>query len=327
MMNSGQIKDILNWDHDKELVCRQISNHFAPIKILLKTKNEPERLKEWIVHHSNSVGTENLVIFDNMSTKSAVFEVYRRFAATSIVAQFSGFQDRIHHTDYFSELYDALRKSCDYFIFLDTDEYLALYDGEDRFYFDIESIRSFVADRKDILVFPGTWLQNLAGFNDRFMLQGRPGPLIGDLAWGKPLIASCCKASGIILHNTQLKSFLSGSSLITNFFVLHRTNVSSSERIAANLEKLISAGLLRPTDGLDELLRVDIEQLPDGNQKRYCLEVRAILAAGAQAPRSTAGSFALGEDGVANWSYDWQRVLMREFVREPYRFSDLLFST
>lgn len=325
IMNIQHLGDIPHWDRDKNLVCGQILNRSAPIKILLKTKNEPDRLKDWLCHHSMLVGAENLIIFDNMSTNIAVFELYKNFASTSIVVQFGGFQDRIHHTGYFKDLYDALRKSCDYFIFLDTDEYLALYDGKDTFCFDSMSITSFLNNHNSTLVFPGTWLQNLKGFKDRFMLQGRPGPLKGGLAWGKPLISSRCNVSGIILHNKQLKSFISLSTLITNFFVLHRSKVSSSDRIRANLEKLISFGLLKPTDGLDEFLKIDIEQIPEG-QRRYCIEIQAILSEGGDTPTSTVGSFAISEGGLAHWAYDWQRTIMQEFVEEPAAYSDLLFS-
>ena len=44
----------------------------AILKILLKTKDDPFFLAQWIDHHLGIVGPGNIIIFDNGSTNSEV---------------------------------------------------------------------------------------------------------------------------------------------------------------------------------------------------------------------------------------------------------------
>lgn len=81
-------------------------------------------LERWIKHHQAIVGYENLIIIDNMSNDPAVIPAYEKYDGLITLFKYDTHFDLIHHSQHFPELYNALRECCDYFIFLDTDEYL-----------------------------------------------------------------------------------------------------------------------------------------------------------------------------------------------------------
>ncbi|MGA2537709.1 MAG: hypothetical protein ABSF53_16950, partial [Terracidiphilus sp.] len=126
-------KGILHWNEESDAAVAQIERDHRPFKILLKTKDDPEMLRDWITHHQKIVEIGGLIILDNMSSDPRVSEVYAGLDRRCPIIRFSGFLDNVHNTDHFSKLYQALRASCAYFTFLDTDERLTLFDGEDYF--------------------------------------------------------------------------------------------------------------------------------------------------------------------------------------------------
>jgi hypothetical protein len=73
-------EDFPCWEKDSSEFCAQIERHHAPIKIVLKTKNDRFLIDRWIRHHSKIVGLENLIIYDNMSDDHEVLSVYREYA-------------------------------------------------------------------------------------------------------------------------------------------------------------------------------------------------------------------------------------------------------
>jgi hypothetical protein len=319
------VERLPQWNRDKAMICERISSHIAPFKILIKTKDEPDRLRTWIAHHSGIVGLDNLIIFDNMSTDQATLGIYAQFESELLIVQFDGFLNAVHHTRIFAELYAALRESCDYFTFLDTDEYLALYDGGDGFHFRKEIV-SFLRDHKKTMVFPGTWLRNLPGCNNRFMLPQSGWPTLRyGLEWGKPVISSACDVSGDLNHNRRVKYDMLPNDLITNVFVLHRLQVSSAERIRINLQKLRALEALMADDGLEEALALDINTLNRKETRAYVLEIRSLISAGDKLA-SIEGSFEISPNGRINWENDWQRAEMQMFVSQPLRYRDVCFT-
>jgi hypothetical protein len=64
------------WDADKLAICTAITSHYAPLKILLKARAEPERFRRWINHHAAIAGLENLIIFDHISIGADVLPIY-----------------------------------------------------------------------------------------------------------------------------------------------------------------------------------------------------------------------------------------------------------
>jgi len=309
------------WLRDKSEICARISNIVTPFKILLKTRDEPTRLKAWIAHHSSIVGPENLIIFDHMSIDPEVLSIYAEFSGIIPVIRFSGFHNNVHNVDLFPELYKALRQSCGHFCFLDTDEYLVLFDGANRF----ESgshIVEFLARHKGIMAFPGTWLQALKGHANRFNLHTPIWPLSDGLQWGKPVISSAFDVSGIILHNTEVKRALALADLKTNLFVLHRHMSLPDERISINIQKLKSSGHLKPGDGIEEALKLEVDPLKP--RHNYIQEIHELIAS--KTPKPIEGSFEINAAGDVEWSQDWQRYEMQRFLAEPNLFSERLFS-
>lgn len=321
------VERLPRWDRDKSAICARISSHIAPFKILIKTKNEPNRLKNWIEHHSRIAGLDNLIIFDNMSTDQALLDIYAQLESDLLIVRFDGLHDRIHHTQLFAELYTALRRSCEHYAFLDTDENLALYDGGDSFHFGKEII-SFLADHKKTMVFPGTWLRNLKGYDNRFILRQSGWPTLHyGLQWGKPIISSAFDVSGNINHNRRLKWNMPPDGLITNLFVLHRSQVSSAERIRANLQTLRAMKLVATDEGLEEALsRLASKPLAKKSPAyAYIAEILDLISAGDKLP-SIEGSFEINANGRINWENEWQRAEMQMFVSEPLKYRDGLFS-
>jgi len=127
-MASGE--DIPRWDANHAEFCARIEKVRATVKILLKTKNDPIFIERWIKHHIKIVGPENLIIFDNMSDDPEVLSIYRKYRDQIIIITFAGFHNRLHHIPSYYGLYQSLAKSSDYFLFLDTDEYLILIEND-----------------------------------------------------------------------------------------------------------------------------------------------------------------------------------------------------
>ncbi len=323
----GQAEGIFNspdglpkWAENKEQICAEIAAHFAPFKILLKTKDEPERLRSWIAHHAAIVGLENLIIFDNMSTDPAVLKVYEEFRGRIQIVRFGQHHNMIHNTGQYPELYGALRASCRYFLFLDTDEHLALYDGNERFLFG-EAILTFLMDQRPAKIFPATWVSNVTGFNNYFDLSQPHVWLSSGLKWGKPIISADCELSEFLNHNTQVDHSLYPESLTTNFFILHRRTVSPAVRIRANLRKLVAARLITKEQGVEDVLKFDIEKITPLTVRDYCREIRELATLEPNDELPTKRSFEIGEDGHIRWTEDWQRSDMQRFVACPQEYS------
>jgi len=312
------------WDRDKAAITAAITSQFAPLKILLKTKDEPERLKLWLRHHGNIVGPENLIILDNMSTKPAVLGIYAQTTGECTIFQFQGFHNAVHNTASFPELYAALRASCRYFVFLDTDECLTLYDGADHFHNGPEII-SFLNEHPGCQVFPGTWLQNLTGHSDRFMLWRPNGPLPNGLKWGKPVLASACDVSGVINHNTQINHALYDEALPTDLFILHRDRLSRAERIEANMRKLVSYGAVRPGEDIADILARPAASFPAGNVQHYVSEIVKLSRNEPEAEAAADWWFTIDPTGAATWNAGWQRAALQDFLKFPRNYTQDLF--
>jgi hypothetical protein len=314
--------NVPEWTREKAMVCGRIGNHHAPLKILLKTKDDPGRLEPWIAHHSAIAGLENLIVFDNMSTDETVLDIYARYESEFPIIRFAGFYDIVHHTAYFGELYEALRTSCRHFVFLDTDECLGLYDGFDSLYFD-ERMITYLSQKDRQINLPGTWLQNLRGFENRFEFGESGHSLRRGLKWGKPIISTSCQLSGMINHNTQIKASFAADTLCTRIFVLHRSQTSAAQRISANLQKLRACQILAPDGGVDDALALDIRVVERG--AKYVQEIQSLVAAGLD-KASIEDSIEIDPEGRIRWGDASRRAQMQNFIARPLDYSDLLFS-
>ena len=158
---------MLDWNQDEPEVCTRIARRPAVLKILLKTKNDPFFLRQWIEHHLSIAGPGNIIIFDNGSSNPEVFSIYEQYSNLIEVVSFSGYHNSLHYTSKLPALYEALGRSSEFFTFLDTDEFLVLFK-DDRFYKD-ERILEMLAANKETDVFPATWLYNTNWSATRFI--------------------------------------------------------------------------------------------------------------------------------------------------------------
>jgi hypothetical protein len=263
------------WDSQREQCCAQIARTPATLKILLKTKNDPYFLEPWIVHHHKIVGDGNIIIFDNMSDNDEVLGIYEKYKDVAVFIRFPGYHDSIHHTEQFSELYRSLSQSTKFFTFLDTDEFLVLFDGE-KCHRD-HCLNEFINRNDTADVFPGTWLKNTDWCATRFVCGHEFVHLAGSIAWGKPILRSRAKFRGFINHNIQLDQTLFRAPFKTNFFVLHMVNLSPDQRISSNIHKLMARGFAQPGESAEAICVRRLDGITDSNTIRYVEEIRRLM--------------------------------------------------
>lgn len=272
MLNSQS--KILSWDNDRADICDKILSTQATLKILLKTKDDLFFINEWISHHRKIVGSANLYVFDNASTDPALLEYYRSIEADISVFQFTGFHNDIHDDTKYSELYDAIRASCDFFTFLDTDERLVLVKNS-QWYCDGEII-GFLNKHKSAPIIPAAWLANIPGSREIFFFGEKIDDLTFGLTNGKPVLSADANAHGFLNHNIDASSALDGSEPPLNLFILHLNKLSAEQRIRSNLNKLKARNIVHSNITIDELLLIDTSNIVDENSLDYIEEIRLL---------------------------------------------------
>ncbi|MFH1604199.1 MAG: hypothetical protein ABIH03_09875, partial [Pseudomonadota bacterium] len=81
---------------ERAAVLAHIARARAPLKIVLKTRDDPYFLDDWIAHHAALVGAENLVVIDNNSTDPAVLASYAELRPRTPIRLFEGYYDHVH---------------------------------------------------------------------------------------------------------------------------------------------------------------------------------------------------------------------------------------
>lgn len=307
-----------DWDADRVSLCARISGAPAVLKILLKTKNDSILLDRWIEHHAGIVAPQNILIFDNMSDDPQVLAIYARHPDV-LVIRFTGFHNNVHHVGLFGDLYAALRDSAQFFVFLDTDEFLTFIDG-DRYYAD-GSILEFLQSEPLPQVFPGTWLYNTNWTANQFISGTTAEYLASGLAWGKPVLRSNAPLDGYLNHNIQLTRTLFSAGIPTNLFVLHLANLSPQQRIASNINKLIARGFAQPLDTAETISQYTLEGVSDANIVQYVSEIRRLLPLRAQ-PQAQQGTLRpgcieLSANGKITYYSEVERQSLLAFIVDP----------
>lgn len=303
------------WEADKAVVCARIADNPGAFKILLKTKDDPFFLRRWLRHHAKIVGLKNLIVFDNMSTDPEVLSVYEKHSSDLFVIRFGGMHNLVHDTTKFPELYSALANGCEYFVFLDTDEYLVLFNRDS--WRDSTSLMEFIGRNRETPVFPGTWLFNAAGTENKFMIGSDFAHLSDGLKWGKPILRSTAPIHGFINHNGQLDRSLYGPQIPTNFFVLHLVQLSGPQRIRANYLKLLSRKFISADEPLEDVAARDLSGVTDRNILLYVSEIKRLLRASNDPPVDAglpAGCIELVGNGSITYHSEAQREILAEFL-------------
>jgi hypothetical protein len=263
---------ILDWDHDADAICTRIRSNFQKLKIVLKTKEDSFFFRKWYKHHANIAGAAGLIVFDNMSDQSQLADLYGDTSSETVLCRFSGLHNNIHDTTIFKKLYDALKASCDFFAFLDTDELLTLYqDG--RLVGDAR-ILDFLARAKDP-IYPGVWLSNKPGSTERFEMT--QDSLVGGIRWGKPVINATLPLTGYVNHNSQINPRFYSREVDTRFVIKHLSKLSSKQRIRVNLEKLDKRNYFKTDDHLEEASTADLNSISNKNIRAYVAEIQDLV--------------------------------------------------
>jgi hypothetical protein len=321
--------ELLNWQIDEEEIKKEIEGVYSPLKIILKTKDESGLVEEWVAHHKKITGA-SLIIFDNLSEENSVKEVYQNLESDAKFFEFSGNHNLIHDTSFFSGLYESVRKSCDYYVFLDTDEFLYLTDGA-VIYNDFNDFLKVQGVRRED-VFLGFWAISNGSNKHALYFNDIPSRFSSCLKGGKPIISSKAVVSGFINHNIQLMENNIGSELSVGGGVLvaHYNMFYKERRIEVNRRKILAHGFMNSEEEIDNALADGDFSRYSGNLKNYLQEIYRCVES--LAGYGSDDTLVLGEKGVIFISGKEVKIsdenstnLMRKFVsRAKECWSDVM---
>ncbi len=316
------------WGEEPDAICAEIRSNRRPFKIVLKTRNEGLLLRKWVEHHRRICGPQGLIIFDNGSTMPEVLAYLDEIADDIPVYSYTWMHNFIHNRDKrFRLLYDALRASSDYHLFLDTDEFLYWADEEGGYRDDATVAERIVGTGQQAI--PGIWAHNQPGQERHLRFTFRKGRLEAGIRGGKPVLSSAVEVSGEICHNSQVPKDLFRGASVGNVIIAHLRNFSAQQRIAANVEKISSynrttkilhtVGLTGEVLTLEELLRVDDRRLGPGNARNYLAEIRLLTAGVGEATSDGAGAvpIVIFADGRMTFANKRERQEILAFLNDP----------
>ena len=262
---------MLNWSTNAEEICCEIRKCVSQIKFILKTKDDFELLEEWILHHLKIAGSGNLIIFDNFSTNSFVYDMYSKYEKVIKVFRWDINHNLIHNVDYCPNLYTALRDSSNYYSFLDTDE-RAYWTNGNQFYSNENFLKSLENIGNDI-VFPGLWLINHPGSSNIFNISDISTRFKSELNGGKPLISSKAEIKSFINHNVQLLQNNSHLKIQGGYIVCHLLHIHQARRARLNVSKCIAHGFCKSEDEIEQIISSDNFNQLSGSFRTYVQEI------------------------------------------------------
>lgn len=126
------------------------------LKILLKVKDEPELIVQWIEYHAAIVGYDNLIIMNCGSTDSSFLAILHSYRERVLILDYEQYYDELSFPGKNIPLFALLMRNCKYLTVLDADEFLFGYK-------DGQISRANVADivrEGQYEVYPGAWITN-----------------------------------------------------------------------------------------------------------------------------------------------------------------------
>lgn len=265
------------WYTDREDICSEIASRKSALKILLKTRDEPELLSGWVEHHARIAGAENLIIADNGSTMPESKELLQRLSETCTVFQFVGFHNEIHRQAAFPDLYAAMTEAAPVFIPADTDERLYWIEG-DTWIAD-HRLAEKICARLPFDLLPSALVGNTPGKLNSFNSSKSAMVRKNALTWGKPAVSTRFDFEGHPrLHNCQFQASSEMPSGDLHLFHLHLTAVNPEWRLRANVQKLIARNILS-----EDASREEIEHFAETTETdnvtvgRFAHEMRRII--------------------------------------------------
>jgi hypothetical protein len=285
-LEMGESVDLLQWNSQRKQICETISSRRAKVKVVLKTRNENQLLSDWINYHTKIFGYDGLVIFDHMSDCPETLKIYSSLSDEVCIFQYSGQLDRLHNVPSFPELYESLRASCDYYTFIDTDEFLCWLQPDKSIFKDKEIVNRILDSGEKVI--PGIWANNLPGERDKFKITFKKNSFVTCVRGGKPMINSDFPVDGFINHNFQLDPICFSDCLTGGLFVQHIKNISVARRISVNLQKIRNFnlatkklepfGLFGDDFSLLDVIGIDSRLLPEGGTRTYLTELQSLYS-------------------------------------------------
>lgn len=300
------------WHDDSAAIARAIRATRAPFKIVLKTRNDPIFLQDWIDHHAALVGPQALVIADNMSDDPQVLDILARAARTSCVFRFDGFHNDLHDRAKYPDLFAALIDSSHWITLLDTDERLIWMEPNGDWLADARVLDRLAA-HADLPALPGVLIDNFARQADRFILRPGDEGLESLIRWGKPVLNTAAPVGpGHKCHNIQFERRLFMHDAPAQFFQLHLLNLIPQQRLRANREKLVKRGFFPPGVTDQEIARTNPPPKAPPLLRRCVTETRRLLAN--QVPQDPGTTFRLLPDGQIDAPAE-QRARLEQLIR------------
>lgn len=307
---------MLSWKTDRAHVLQSIAAVDGRLKVVLKTKDDDFFIEKWIEYYANIIGIENIIIFDNESTNERTLQSYAKYDDLLVVG-FDGFHNLIHHVHLFRDLYEALKKSSQYFAFLDTDEFLVSYE-QGLIKRDKSIVDRLTPEARGGFI-PTTWLYNQTGYEHRFRCGIDKTVLNNGLIWGKPIISAAAPIAGSINHNCQIAERNVSVVPIGGLFLLHMAYLSPKQRIRTNLNKLVARGFIKRGEAIEDVLAKTCED-NDPNIVLYLAEIRSLIDSKeileSEADSLTSGSIRIASDGKVEFSSALEESLIGSFVSE-----------
>ncbi len=256
-----------------------IFDQYYSVLIILKTKDEDEFIELWINHYLNVIGKSGaILIFDNESTSEVVLGVYRKYFTHPqiMIWTYPYPPDSVHNSMFNANLYKNIKKHCDFFVFLDTDEFL--------FYFDccsnlLKSEINFYSAMEAIEWSPSVWIENVNLANNIFLIKNK---LISGARSGKPIIKSkdflLIEDSASLNHNINYYKSYKNNSYSLKFFCLHMKNLFPWQRIKSNFNKLKRLhGLDKGVEFDDFIYNIDSYEFRYKGGNMYRDEIKKII--------------------------------------------------
>lgn len=275
------IMKLMTWPDDKLLIEKRISRSFAPLKVILKTRNESDLLRIWIDHYLKFLTPEEIIIADNFSDDPKTLAIYQSLDPGITIFQFASsvhgeYHNVIHNPIHYSGLYKSLRESCDHYMIADTDE-LLLYSMRENWHTDRKKIHQELASCKDLAI-ATVWLVPIPASKSICILSSKEKQVIQGIAWGKPILPASMTYRGSLIHNGQFlrDSFTTRPEGI--FILLHLKQYSVEQRLLANRQKLIVRGAIDHDTSFSEIAALSAESDQDWVVGELVLETKRLLS-------------------------------------------------
>jgi len=264
------------WSIDSSDICAQIETSIAPLKLCVKVKNESLLLEQWIEHHANIVGYQNLIVADNDSTDQNTLAIYKKYEHLLTVFRFKGPHNHVHWHPRFGDFFSSIKNTSTHFSFIDCDERLIWI--EDHRWSADNTIVARLSSHRDGKIIPATWLINTFQSFENFSLldtEGRPF-LTNNLKWGKPIMSSDIVGLNEGIHTAQLADFGVSCDFGTHLFLLHLTQFPE-QRVRVNRNKLLSRGVIDESVLAEEIPNIALQNIQDNTVERFAKETAKML--------------------------------------------------